>query len=451
MQEKDWFVGHNNPESESSRVLISRFRDQIESNLKEAEVSPDKVRGARIIPVVPDKKIVNFLGLNPNFEMKVAVVSLTDKPIPEVDEIPLNAEDLYYGEVYLDMLKDFACDEPLFVIKQNGRVQGYQASVNYKGSIKPALHFTERSDIPLGTDKTQKKGVRIENEGLLAFFWDPDRGYNLVGSIVMPQGFEEQLKESGIMNDNGNIADSVLHFEKVNTDGIEITVRSAAEIRTKLEKKYSWILPHYRMWKSPQPDPLSQLAEYRKWERSRKVIECVLGIGDHDFYELDDTDELTSCEAATLLGDMEDFQLQSKLDRLMIPILDRLNNMVEEREKRHFVESPTNAKQTLRAVRQIDKRLSEVIPRDTGPFGFDPVEDELESLLESGKGFQPDGSYLVFTGEETERIQRRIGELNRDIPVVDPASGLREELEAKRQKWLSLLPKHVRAKYESET
>lgn len=174
-------------------------------------------------------------------------------------------------------------------------------------------------------------------------------------------------------------------------------------------------------------------------------MEHTLRIEDHDLYD--------SCPRSYRLlsheADYDEYRLWTILERLAVPINTRLDSMIDNRRRRNWVESPTNAKQTLRAIEQIEEELTE----RTGPIlvRYDFKLDELEAAVEAGGGVLSDGTKKQFSGAELEdltaRIKKRKEELEEGDLVVDLMNPKRRDrLEERRRRYLNLLPPHYKEK-----
>ncbi|MDO8498494.1 MAG: hypothetical protein Q7S44_01795 [bacterium] len=221
-----------------------------------------------------------------------------------------------------------------------------------------------------------------------------------------------------------------------------VTVRSAAEIRAKFKKRYGRLIGHYKRWQSPQPDSETNPKGHIRWEKSRDVMEHMLRLNRH--WPYDDCPKF--CRLLPGEHDYDEFRLWEILRRLATPIHARLNTMIESQRRKNWVESPTNAKQTLRAVQHLDDRLTRRLKQDREEYNFEL--DELREARESGSGFSWDGSYKVYSLEQLAALDRRIEELEQGGLEID-LSGPQEKrrLEAQREKYLDLLPPHYREKY----
>lgn len=219
------------------------------------------------------------------------------------------------------------------------------------------------------------------------------------------------------------------------------TVRSAQEIRDKFNKKYGRLVNHFKRWQLPQPDANVDPKSFTKWSKSRMVIEHMLRLNHHDLYD--------GCPRAYRLlsgeGDYDEYRLWGILRRLASPINQRLDTMLDSQRKRNWVESPTNAKQTVRAIEQINDRLTQRSDPTPDRYGFEL--DELESTLESGGGFLLDGSYIEFNQSELEDLKQRVEAkrlvMKKGALIVDlMGPEAKEKLEQQRIKYFELLPPH---------
>lgn len=433
-----------NPEQESAQVLLTHFKNELTNNLRAVGLSPTDVRSVNIIPIVPTKAAADFLtDYKIDAQTKLIIVSLTDRKVPQAKAIKFDVESLRYAELLLEMYEQGFGDDLYFSLKLPDGENERQAYIDYKESVIRHFRFTQRADIPFGSSIEQHE-AKTGKEELLVFFWNPEQKQKIVRSIVMPIGWEEQLKISGIMDNQGVISKEKLAFG--DTKPKDLTVRPAAEIRARLEAKYSWILPHYIRYKSPEPDPTTQPKEHEQWEKSTKIVKSVLELEEMDTLLLDDSDGFTTGEADALLGEDDSYKVEKILDRLTTPIVDRLNTIVDMREKTLWVENPTNAKQTLRAIRQIDEQLALKIPKD--PDYYDLELDELTAVKEAGYGYSAEGVLHFLTGEELEGIDLRILEINADAYLFTGKE--RKQLVVKRRQYLSELPPHIRKQYDAQ-
>ncbi len=198
---------------------------------------------------------------------------------------------------------------------------------------------------------------------------------------------------------------------------IEQNFGRTTELRAKFERRYRRLLPHFVRAAKSEPDAVRYPGEHKRWLGSKEIV----------------------TETA-----MEDTDKWWILSRLATPIWERLNQMREWQEKTGFIESPTNAKQTVRAIAQLDRRIDELkkptILNETGDDGFYLQEfliENLEAVRESG-GFRADGTWIEPSEELSRQLDDQIREL-RDDPGGHKRIEL-ERLERRKGKYIDLLP-----------
>ncbi len=207
--------------------------------------------------------------------------------------------------------------------------------------------------------------------------------------------------------------------------------KSAKEIKADFKRRYHWWLWLYKDYIKPEPDFMSNPKEHDRWERSHR-----------EFDDLFDRD-LKKYSRLMIL-----------LPRLITTISERLDEMQRDREKKHWVESPTNAKQTLRAVKQIDEKLKErLAPIDPKHLEFDLVIEELKTARDEGGGYKSDGTYHEYSDEELAMLDNQIRvkeySLKQGPLVVDLlGESYRKRLDDQRSKYLGLLPRHYLDRYQ---
>lgn len=186
--------------------------------------------------------------------------------------------------------------------------------------------------------------------------------------------------------------------------------RSAGQIRARLEQKYARYLPHFRRLAQPEPLPLREDKE--AWSLRVKSVAFLQELEDDDRFTL-----ITICK------------------RLVEPINDRLTRLVVEQEKTHWVESPTNAKQTRRAIDQIDNQLKELDRED------DPYEllSELREVREHGGFNTATYKFEEPTTELRARIDAQIAVIEAEPKI---SARERSELEERRTRYKGWLPEN---------
>lgn len=182
------------------------------------------------------------------------------------------------------------------------------------------------------------------------------------------------------------------------------------QLRKKFNGKYGWLVPHFRRILQPEPDYSVDPNGHREYRKSRKIKEW---LEDNGRYRV-----IAICE------------------RLAEPVNDRISRIVEETERTHWVESPTNAKQTRRAIDQIDQRLDAIITEAMAdPYG---TLSNLRAVREKG-GFDARGVFHQPDEASQAAIDAQIQELT--TPSEFDLKHARA-LELERERYRRLLPEN---------